>query len=281
VRIVSSGRDVIERPRRRLVGGWVLARENELMRAALRVRDEGVRRDRARLAQAGDAARRRLERDLHDGAQQRLVALGLDLRLLEARVAGTDLAPALAALSEGLSAALADLRDLARGMYPAILTSRGLGPALHALAVRTPLPVRVDVEAMERPPEHVEVTAYFVVAEALTNVARHARAREATVVIRRRGPDLLIGVTDDGAGGADIAGGTGLLGLRDRLGAIGGSLAVESAPGSGTWLRAVLPVPAEPEARGPIARGPDTEDCRRDRVRLTRLPAATHAGAAR
>jgi signal transduction histidine kinase len=219
-----------------------LSRESELLRAALRARDDDRQRERAVAARAADAARRRLERDLHDGAQQQLVALALDLRVLEARAAGTDLAPAVGELSERLAVALGELRELARGVYPAVLTSRGLGPALHGLAVRAPLPVRVDADSIGRMPAHVEATAYFVVAEALTNIARHAGARQATVAIRRRGAELVIDVTDDGAGGADATRGTGLLGLRDRLDAIADTLAVESAPGRGTRLLAVIPL---------------------------------------
>ena len=201
----------------------------------------GVNRP-ARFAEAEAAARRRLERDLHDGAQQQLVALALDLRRLQARVEGTDLAPTVKGLADRLATALAELRELARGIYPAILTDRGLGPALRSLADRAPLPVLLDVEAIETLPAHVEATAYFVVAEALTNVARHARASTAGVAIRRSAADLVIAVSDDGAGGADTAGGTGLLGLRDRLDAIDGALTIDSEVGVGTRLVAVIPL---------------------------------------
>ncbi|HEY7622303.1 MAG TPA: ATP-binding protein [Solirubrobacteraceae bacterium] len=221
-----------------------LARENERLKAELR-------RERDRAADAADAARHRFERDLHDGAQQQLVALALDLRLLQARVAGTDVAPTVAALGDRLAAALADLRELARGLHPAILTERGLGPALQGLADRAPLPVLVAVEAIERPPARVEATAYYVVAEALTNVARHARASHASVDVRRRGTDLVVTVSDDGIGGADTAEGTGLLGLRDRLAAHEGTLTIESRAGAGTRLVAVIP-----SARGATRRPP-------------------------
>jgi signal transduction histidine kinase len=224
-----------------------LARERALLQAALRPRAPRVarrrlQRDRDLAARAAHAARRQLERDLHDGAQQRLVALALDLRVLEARAAGTELAPAVAELGARLAGALAELRDLARGASPAILTARGLGPALQGLAARAPLPVHVDARAIERLPEHVEATAYFVVAESLTNVARHACAGHATVAIHRRRAELVLRVADDGTGGADLARGTGLLGLRDRLDALGGTLAVDSEPGRGTHVVAAIPL---------------------------------------
>jgi Histidine kinase/Histidine kinase-, DNA gyrase B-, and HSP90-like ATPase len=178
-----------------------LTRENERLRAELRAREQELRSSRARIVQAADAARRRLERDLHDGAQQRLVAFALDLRRLLARLEGTDVAPVVAQLGDELAAALAELRELARGIHPVVLTDRGLAPALQGLADRAPLPVLVDVEAIGRPRPHVEAAAYFVVAEALTNVARHAEAGEAHVEVRRRGEHLVVTVTDDGVGG--------------------------------------------------------------------------------
>ena len=225
-----------------------LARENERLKAELRLLEADLRRERDRVADAADAARHRFERDLHDGAQQQLVALALDLRLLQARLAGTDAAPTVAALGDQLAAALADLRELARGLHPAILTERGLGPALQSLADRAPLPVLVAIETMDRPAGRVEATAYYVVAEALTNVARHARASHASVDVRRRGADLVVTVSDDGKGGADTAEGTGLLGLRDRLAAHEGTLAIESRTGAGTRLVAVIP--RRPPCRG-------------------------------
>jgi signal transduction histidine kinase len=225
-----------------------LTRENERLRAELRAREEELRSSRARIVQAADAARRRLERDLHDGAQQRLVAFALDLRRLLARVEGTDVAPVVAQLGDELAAALAELRELARGIHPVVLTDRGLAPALQGLADRAPLPVLVDVEAIGRPRPHVEAAAYFVVAEALTNVARHAEAGEAHVEVRRRGEHLVVTVTDDGVGGADTARGTGLLGLRDRLAALEGTLAIDSPAGAGTRLSAVIPSQPSPAA---------------------------------
>ena len=218
-----------------------LALDNERLKADLRARVEDLRISRARIVEAADAARRRLERDLHDGAQQQLVSLALDLRLLRARLKGTDLVPMVEELSDKLAVALAELRELARGIHPAILTDRGLGPAVQGLADRVPLPVEVDVELDERPGAQIEAAAYFVTAEALTNVARYARAREARVEIRRTGDGVVVVVSDDGVGGADIDGGTGLRGLQDRLAALDGRLAIESPPGKGTTLRAVIP----------------------------------------
>ena len=218
-----------------------LALDNERLKADLRARVEDLRISRARIVEAADAARRRLERDLHDGAQQQLVSLALDLRLLRARLKGTDLVPMVEELSDKLAVALAELRELARGIHPAILTDRGLGPAVQGLADRVPLPVEVDVELDERPAPQIEAAAYFVTAEALTNVARYARAREARVEIRRTADGVVVTVSDDGVGGADIEGGTGLRGLQDRLAALDGRLSIHSPPGEGTRLRAVIP----------------------------------------
>jgi signal transduction histidine kinase len=218
-----------------------LALDNERLKADLRARVEELRISRARIVEAADAARRRLERDLHDGAQQQLVSLALDLRLLRARVKDAELVPMVEELSEKLAVALAELRELARGIHPAILTDRGLGPAVQGLADRVPLPVEVDVELDDRPAPQSEAAAYFVTAEALTNVARYARAHEARVKIRRTGEGIEVVVSDDGVGGADIEGGTGLRGLQDRLAALDGRLAIHSPAGLGTTLRAVIP----------------------------------------
>jgi signal transduction histidine kinase len=144
-------------------------------------------------------------------------------------------------LSDKLAVALAELRELARGIHPAILTDRGLGPAVQGLADRVPLPVEVDVELAERPAPQIEAAAYFVTAEALTNVARYARAREARVEIRRDASGVVVTISDDGVGGAAVAGGTGLRGLQDRLAALDGRLSIHSPPGEGTTLRAVIP----------------------------------------
>jgi len=193
--------------------------------------------------EATDATRRRIERDLHDGAQQQLVALALELRLLRAKVgADEDVAPLVDGLSDRLSSALAELRELARGIHPSILTDRGLGPAIASLAERAPVIVHSDVAVDERLPAPVEAAAYFLVAEALTNVAKYAQASEVTIGVRRENGAVLVDVADDGVGGADIAGGSGLRGLHDRVAAVDGELTIESPPGAGTRLRAWIPM---------------------------------------
>jgi signal transduction histidine kinase len=189
------------------------------------------------------AERRRLERDLHDGAQQRLVALSLQLGLARAQIDSDPPATSrmLDAAREELRQALEELRELARGIHPAVLTDRGLDAALESLADRTPVPVALDESPAERLPAPVEAAAYFVVAESLTNVARYARAHEAHVRVCRRDGTAVVEVRDDGVGGADAAGGTGLRGLADRLAALDGSLEVLSPPGGGTLVRATIP----------------------------------------
>jgi PAS domain S-box-containing protein len=200
---------------------------------------------RARIVAAADAARRKIERDLHDGAQQRLVALTLDVKVARARLESDPeaAAPFLDRLAEELSATSAELRELARGIHPAVLTQHGLGPAIQALAGRAPVPV----EIVEAPPGRLsptlETTAYFTVAEALTNVAKYARASHATVRVGEEDGALVIEVRDDGVGGARPDAGSGLTGLADRVGACDGTLSVESPPGEGTLVRAVLPLP--------------------------------------
>jgi len=201
---------------------------------------------RARIVAAADEARRRIERDLHDGVQQRLVSLALDLRAVQAAVPDErdELRTELARLAEGMAGLLDDLRETARGIHPAVLDSGGLGPALKALARRSAVPVELQVTADDRLAKAVEVAAYYVVSEALTNVAKHARASVARVVVEASGPELKVSVSDDGVGGASPTGGSGLIGLKDRVEALGGSLALESPPGAGTKLYAVLPLGA-------------------------------------
>jgi signal transduction histidine kinase len=218
-----------------------LALDNERLKADLRARVEELRVSRVRIVQAGDAARRRLERDLHDGAQQQLVSLALDLRLLKARVRDTEVEPIVDGLAEKLAVALAELRELARGIHPAILTDRGLGPAIEALASRAIVPVDCAVEIEERLPGAIEAAAYFVVAEALTNIGKYAHATRARVAIRREGDVVTVEVDDDGAGGARIGAGSGLRGLQDRLAALDGTLAVDSPEGGGTRIVARIP----------------------------------------
>ena len=220
-----------------------LALENQRLDAALRARVEELRASRARLVEASDSARRRLERDLHDGAQQRLVALALDLRLARGKIA-TDPTAAAALLDasvEELAQATEELRELARGIHPALLTDRGLGAALDALATRAPLPVEIGAVPEGRLPGPVESAAYFVVAEALTNVARYADASHAEVSVARTNGRLVVEVRDDGVGGARPSAGTGLRGLADRVSALDGRLLVTSPPGSGTVVRAEVP----------------------------------------
>jgi PAS domain S-box-containing protein len=208
-------------------------------------RAEELRASRARIVEAADAARRRIERDLHDGAQQRLVALGLQVRLARSRVAQDpeSAGPFLEQLGEELAETSSELRELARGIHPAVLTDRGLAPAIASLAARAPVPVEVVELPSGRLPPTTEATAYFTVAEALTNVAKYARATHATVRAAVDDDALVVEVRDDGVGGARAAAGSGLSGLDDRVGACDGSLSVTSPPGRGTLLRAVLPLP--------------------------------------
>ena len=198
---------------------------------------------RARVVRAGDEQRRKLERNLHDGAQQRLVSVALMLRLARAKLGdGPEAAKLLDDASRELDTGLAELREIARGLHPAVLSDHGLLRALEALTARLPVPVDIAVELGERPPPDVEATAYYIAAEALTNVARHAEASGARVAIRREGAVLRVEIADDGKGGADAAAGTGLLGLRDRAEAAGGTLGIASPPGSGTAIVASLPL---------------------------------------
>jgi signal transduction histidine kinase len=209
--------------------------------AELRARLEELRASRARVVQASDAERRRLERDLHDGAQSRLVALALVLRSARARANDPELAALLDTAQDELTTSLAELRELARGIHPAILTERGLEPALQTLVARVPLPVELQTAGDDRLPGPVECAAYFVVSEALANVAKYARATHATVAIRRMNGRLTVEVSDDGIGGADAARGSGLRGLADRVAALDGTLSLDSPAGRGTCLRAEIP----------------------------------------
>jgi PAS domain S-box-containing protein len=209
-----------------------------------RRRDEDeLRRSRARLVEAGDAARRRLERNLHDGAQQRLVSMSLTLRLAAAGLDDPVRARTLLAEAGGeLSLALEELRELARGLHPAILTNHGLAAALNALASRSTVPVDLRLDFHERLAEPIEVCIFYAVSEALANVAKYARASAATVHLGRRQGHVFVLVADDGVGGADPGRGSGLLGLADRVAALDGSIEITSAPGQGTSIRAMLPL---------------------------------------
>jgi PAS domain S-box-containing protein len=209
--------------------------------------EEELRRSRARIVEAGDAERRRLERNLHDGAQQRLVSLSLSLRLAHARVKSDPEAAGalLSGASTELALALEELRELARGIHPAVLTDRGLGPALESLADRAPLPVELSEVPEERLPAPVEAAAFYVVAEALTNVAKYADASIVRVSIARTNGRAVVEVADDGCGGADPAKGSGLRGLVDRVSALDGTLSVDSPEGGGTRVRAEIPTAQE------------------------------------
>jgi signal transduction histidine kinase len=218
-----------------------LALENERLRAELRVQLDELRSSRARIVRAADEERRRLERDLHDVAQQRLLGVGLTLNLLRSRVEGDD--AALVALDEAadeVKGVLIELRELARGVHPALLTDEGLEAAVRTLAQRMPIPVTVRATA-ERLPSHVESAAYFAVAEALANVTKHSHASTGSVTISQRDGSLVVEVRDDGVGGAGANGSSGLRGLSDRVGALDGRLRVESPSGQGTRLVVEIP----------------------------------------
>jgi signal transduction histidine kinase len=204
---------------------------------------------RARVVAATDDIRRRIERNLHDGTQQRLVSLVLEVRNTEAGVPDTQphLRIELADIADGLIAALDDLREISRGIHPALLATSGLGPALKALARRSPLPVELDINLDGRLPDHVEVAAYYVVAEALTNAAKHARPTAIWAAADVVSGRLRLTVRDDGIGGADPANGSGLTGLTDRVEALGGTITVHSPPGEGTTLQVWLPLSAPAE----------------------------------
>ncbi|HEX6388410.1 MAG TPA: histidine kinase [Solirubrobacteraceae bacterium] len=220
-----------------------LAVENERLEAELRARVQELERSRAKVIEVGLAERRRLERDLHDGAQQRLVALGLQVSMARTRI---DADPGgaqemLDQVREELRLAQEELRELARGIHPAILTDRGLGPAVESLAQRATIEVDVTELPDERLPANVEAIAYFVVAESLTNVAKHAPAARAAVRVSRVNGHAVIEVSDDGPGAAKLDGGSGLRGLADRLAAVDGRLQVHSPLGAGTTIRAEIP----------------------------------------
>ncbi len=211
--------------------------------ASAQARDE-LAASRRRIVEAGDAERRRLERNLHDGAQQRLVALSVALRIAEGRIveAPGDAKELLGVAADELSAALVELRELAQGIHPAVLTERGLATALEVLAARVPLPVVLDVVLPDRLPEQIEAAVYYVVSEGLANVVKHAEADSARVRVARENGHVAVSVEDDGVGGVTLEGGSGLYGLRDRVETLDGRLGVASSPGVGTALRAELPL---------------------------------------
>jgi signal transduction histidine kinase len=204
-----------------------------------------LRASRQRLVEVHDTERRRLERNLHDGAQQRFVSLAITLRLIRAHMATADDAgDVLDQAEQELALGIEELRELARGIHPAILTERGLGPALTALSARASVPVELaEPRIAERLPEPVEAAAYYLVSEALTNIEKYALASRATVRVVHTDGRLLVEVTDNGVGGADPAKGSGLRGLADRVEALDGRFEVEAAPDGGTRVRAEMPLP--------------------------------------
>jgi signal transduction histidine kinase len=210
----------------------------------LRVRVDDLRGARQRIIAAADAERRRIERDLHDGAQQRMVAVAVTLGLAEARLASDPASAAqlIAQAREEAKLAVKELRELARGIHPAVLSDRGLYPALEALAARAPVPVQVRGEPGDALAHEVEAAAYFVTAEALTNVAKYAQASEAFVHVVVEGDYLRVQISDDGVGGAEASPGGGLHGLHDRVDALDGRLDIDSPPGGGTTVTAEIPL---------------------------------------
>ena len=221
--------------------GAVLALDNERLKADLRAKLQELHASRRRIVEAAADARRHLERDLHDGAQQRLVSLSLDLELLRRTVADHPAAAMADGAIQKLREALTELRELARGIHPALLTDGGLAPALDTLAQRSPVPIELDLELEDRLPIEVETAAYFVAAEALTNVAKYARASFARVTATNTDGVLTLAVSDDGVGGAQLDGGGGLRGLADRVAAFDGQLTIDSPPGGGTRVAATIP----------------------------------------
>ena len=219
-----------------------MAVENGRLQADLRARLEELRGSRARVIDAGHKERQRLERNLHDGAQQRLIALSLELSLLEQRLEGdSDATTRLDRAKREIALSLEELRDVARGIHPAVLSGHGLQVALESIAARASVPVRLTVELEGRVQERLEVVAYYVVSESLTNIAKHARATRATVDVGREDGQVVVEVVDDGIGGADTERGSGLRGLADRVEAVGGRLLVWTPRGGGTRVKAEIP----------------------------------------
>jgi signal transduction histidine kinase len=219
-----------------------LALENERLQAELRARLGELQASRARLVEATDGERRRIERDLHDGTQQRLVSIAMSLGLLESRLPAHGTAkPLVHETREALALALAELRELTHGINPPLLTERGLPAALDELCRRAALPTHLDLNIGRRLPDQIESAAYFLASEALTNAAKHSHGREVRVRATDEGESLIVEVSDDGIGGATTTGGSGLRGLADRVEALGGRFTVSSPPGRGTTLRAEIP----------------------------------------
>jgi PAS domain S-box-containing protein len=227
-----------------------LARFTELVATAVwnaTTRSELIA-SRARIVAAGDEARRRIERNLHDGTQQRLVALGLDVQTVRDSIppAQQEAQSGLERITRELEAVLEDVRELSHGLHPALLSQAGLGPSLRTLARRSPIPVKLDVSVSERPSESTETAVYYVISEALANAAKHARASEISVVVTTAGSEIRAVIEDDGSGGAEVSAGSGLVGLIDRIEALGGRFALDSPPGRGTRISIEMPLTAEP-----------------------------------
>jgi signal transduction histidine kinase len=210
---------------------------------ALRERVDDLRTARQRIIEAADAERRRIERDLHDGAQQRMVSLALTLGLIESKLGPeSDVTPLVRQAREEAQAAVNELRELARGIHPAVLSDRGLGPALEALAARAPVPVEISGVPEQPLPPPVEAAVYFVTAETLTNMAKYAEACSAAIELQVEDGCLTLEISDDGVGGASDSAGSGLAGLCDRIEALEGQLTIDSPPGEGTTVRAQIPL---------------------------------------
>jgi signal transduction histidine kinase len=222
----------------------VLERSFNRMASSLQESRNELLASRQRIVATADHSRRRIERDLHDGIQQRLVSILLELRTAAAGVPAdsSGLSSQLAAIADDLTGSLDDLRELSRGIHPAILSEGGLGPALKALGRRSPVPVEVRVDLPKRLPESIEVGAYFVVSEALANAAKHAQSSVVQVDVRVVEDALRLSVNDDGVGGADPNRGSGLLGLADRVQALGGAISITSPSGHGTTLSLTVPI---------------------------------------
>jgi signal transduction histidine kinase len=219
-----------------------IALENGRLHAELGARLDELRGSRTRVIEAGQRERKRLERNLHDGAQQRLVALSLELTMLKKRLdADPEATTRIDHARSEIAMSLEELRDVARGLHPAVLTGHGLAVALESLVARAPVPVRLTVELEERMPEPLEVAAYYLVSESLANIGKHAQATSATIDVTRRNGEVVIEIVDDGIGGADTEGGSGLRGLADRVEALDGRLRVWTPRGSGTRVRAEMP----------------------------------------
>jgi signal transduction histidine kinase len=221
----------------------------ELLSIALANADARARLDasRARVVAAADDARRRIERDLHDGVQQRLIALGVDVRVAEEIAAADGTSPLrekLAEISQNVATTFDELHEIARGIHPAILRHGGLSAAVRALSRRSTVPVVADVPAELRLPDHIEIAAYYLISEAITNTAKHANASTIHVIVRSPDGQLRLTISDDGAGGANRDAGSGLIGLIDRVQALGGTIDLHSPLGKGTTITATLPIDA-------------------------------------